>query len=140
MVGGDTNRNSFAFSHSRLHRIARRLTTSKLSAKLIHSPTSLCLMTCMRVWIHLVENSTTFCSPSKPVIARRSETSNIQHPTSNIQHPTVRILFIGDIVGKPGRDIVGRGVAALIAERQLDLVVANAENAAGGSGLTPAIY
>jgi metallophosphoesterase (TIGR00282 family) len=52
----------------------------------------------------------------------------------------MRILFIGDIVGKPGRDIVGRAVAALAAERKLDLVVANAENAAGGSGLTPAIY
>jgi len=52
----------------------------------------------------------------------------------------VRILFIGDIVGKPGRDIVGRAIAGLVEQRQLDLVVANAENAAGGSGLTPAIY
>jgi metallophosphoesterase (TIGR00282 family) len=52
----------------------------------------------------------------------------------------MRILFIGDIVGKPGRDIVCRAVAGLIAERKLDLVVANAENAAGGSGLTPANY
>jgi metallophosphoesterase (TIGR00282 family) len=52
----------------------------------------------------------------------------------------MRILFIGDIVGKPGRDIVCRAVAGLVAERKLDLVVANAENAAGGSGLTPAIY
>jgi 2',3'-cyclic-nucleotide 2'-phosphodiesterase len=53
---------------------------------------------------------------------------------------TVRILFIGDIVGKPGRDIVCRAVKGLKATRDLDLVVANAENAAGGSGLTPAIY
>jgi 2',3'-cyclic-nucleotide 2'-phosphodiesterase len=52
----------------------------------------------------------------------------------------VRILFIGDIVGKPGRDIIARAVVRLIAERKLDLVVANAENAAGGSGITPAIY
>jgi metallophosphoesterase (TIGR00282 family) len=52
----------------------------------------------------------------------------------------VRILFIGDIVGRPGRDIVKRTVPLLIAERQLDLVIANAENAAGGSGLTPEIY
>lgn len=52
----------------------------------------------------------------------------------------MRILFIGDIVGKPGRDIVCRSLAGLIIERQLDLVVANAENAAGGSGVTPAIY
>jgi 2',3'-cyclic-nucleotide 2'-phosphodiesterase len=52
----------------------------------------------------------------------------------------MRILFIGDIVGKPGRQIVGRAVERLVVERQLDLVIANAENAAGGSGLTPAIY
>jgi metallophosphoesterase (TIGR00282 family) len=49
-------------------------------------------------------------------------------------------LFIGDIVGKPGRDIVSRAIPALVTQRNLDLVVANAENAAGGSGLTPAIY
>lgn len=52
----------------------------------------------------------------------------------------MRILFIGDIVGKPGRDIVCRAVKGLVASHRLDLVVANAENAAGGSGLTPAIY
>jgi hypothetical protein len=52
----------------------------------------------------------------------------------------VRILLIGDIVGKPGRDIVVRAVAGLKVEHGLDLVVANAENAAGGSGLTPANY
>jgi metallophosphoesterase (TIGR00282 family) len=52
----------------------------------------------------------------------------------------VRILFIGDIVGKPGRDVVCRAVAGLVREQRLDLVVANAENAAGGSGLTPPIY
>jgi len=52
----------------------------------------------------------------------------------------VRLLFIGDIVGRPGRDMVTRAVPGLIAKHQLDLVVANAENAAGGSGLTPAIY
>jgi metallophosphoesterase (TIGR00282 family) len=52
----------------------------------------------------------------------------------------VRILFIGDIVGKPGRDIVCRAVKGLVVKFKLDLVIANAENAAGGSGLTPAIY
>jgi hypothetical protein len=52
----------------------------------------------------------------------------------------VRLLLIGDIVGKPGRQIVIRALPGLRIEEQLDLVVANAENAAGGSGLTPAIY
>ena len=52
----------------------------------------------------------------------------------------MRLLLIGDIVGKPGRQIVLRAVPGLRLEQRLDLVVANAENAAGGSGLTPAIY
>jgi len=52
----------------------------------------------------------------------------------------MRMLFIGDVVGKPGREIVRHALPGLIAREKLDLVVANAENAAGGSGLTPAIY
>jgi hypothetical protein len=48
--------------------------------------------------------------------------------------------LIGDIVGKPGRHLVVRAVPGLRLEHQLDLIVANAENAAGGSGLTPVIY
>src|SRR5882672_3612066 len=52
----------------------------------------------------------------------------------------MRIVFIGDVVGRPGRDIVVRAVPWLVAERGVDLVIANAENAAGGSGLTPEIY
>ncbi len=52
----------------------------------------------------------------------------------------MKILFIGDIVGKPGREICVRAMRGLRAEEELDLVVANAENIAGGSGLTPEIY
>jgi metallophosphoesterase (TIGR00282 family) len=52
----------------------------------------------------------------------------------------VRILLIGDIVGKPGRKIVKQSVRGLVIRERLDLVVANAENAASGSGLTPANY
>jgi metallophosphoesterase (TIGR00282 family) len=52
----------------------------------------------------------------------------------------MRILFIGDIVGKPGRQICVRAIRGLRAEENLDLVIANAENIAGGSGLTPEIY
>lgn len=43
-------------------------------------------------------------------------------------------------MGKPGRQIVAQAVGGLRIEQRLDLVAANAENAAGGSGLTPAIY
>jgi metallophosphoesterase (TIGR00282 family) len=49
----------------------------------------------------------------------------------------MRILFIGDIVGTPGVQLVRRAVPLLRAREGLDLVVANAENAAGGSGLYP---
>jgi 2',3'-cyclic-nucleotide 2'-phosphodiesterase len=52
---------------------------------------------------------------------------------------TTRLLFIGDIVGRPGREIVRRGLAALVAHHDIDLVIANAENAAAGFGLTPDI-
>lgn len=53
---------------------------------------------------------------------------------------SVRFLFIGDIVGKPGRDIVCAAVNGLKLKYDLDLVIANAENAAAGSGITPSIY
>lgn len=52
----------------------------------------------------------------------------------------MRILHIGDIVGKPGRQIVVKSVATLRTEQRLDLVIANAENIAGGSGITPALF
>ncbi len=51
----------------------------------------------------------------------------------------MRILFIGDIFGRPGRTIVRDHLADQVAQRQLDLVVANAENAAAGFGITPAM-
>lgn len=52
----------------------------------------------------------------------------------------MRILVIGDIVGKPGRDIVIRSVPRLVDHERLDFVIANGENSADGSGITPAIY
>jgi len=52
----------------------------------------------------------------------------------------VRLLFIGDIVGNPGRKIVKRAMRGLIAQEKLDLVIANGENAAAGSGITPDIH
>ena len=52
----------------------------------------------------------------------------------------MRLLFIGDIVGKPGRQICTQAIRPLRVEEDLDLVVANAENSAGGSGLTPPMY
>jgi len=49
----------------------------------------------------------------------------------------LRILAIGDIVGKPGRRVVGRLLPDLRYEYKLDLVIGNGENAAGGLGITP---
>ena len=51
----------------------------------------------------------------------------------------MRILFIGDIMGEPGRKTVARFVPKLVGERGVDLVIGNAENAAGGFGITPDI-
>jgi metallophosphoesterase (TIGR00282 family) len=51
----------------------------------------------------------------------------------------VRILAVGDVVGKPGRQAVARLVPQLRRERGYDLVVCNGENAAGGNGLTRAV-
>ena len=51
----------------------------------------------------------------------------------------VTVLAIGDIVGNPGRAAVARLLPQLRREHDIDLVVANAENAAGGFGLTPKI-
>ncbi len=48
----------------------------------------------------------------------------------------MRILFIGDICGKPGRRIAAARVPSLRRELGVDFVVANAENSAGGAGIT----
>jgi 2',3'-cyclic-nucleotide 2'-phosphodiesterase len=52
----------------------------------------------------------------------------------------MRILFVGDIVGRSGRTIVCERMPKLIRDWKLDLVVANGENSAGGFGISEAIY
>ncbi len=51
----------------------------------------------------------------------------------------MRILFIGDIFGRPGRNVVREQLEALVEEHGVHLVIANGENAAGGFGITPAL-
>jgi hypothetical protein len=51
----------------------------------------------------------------------------------------MNILFIGDIFASAGRRIVGEHLQRIISEEKIDLAIANAENAAGGFGLTPAV-
>jgi 2',3'-cyclic-nucleotide 2'-phosphodiesterase len=49
----------------------------------------------------------------------------------------MRVLFIGDIVGSPGRQMVHDRLSDIVAQRRIDLVIANGENAASGFGITP---
>ena len=51
----------------------------------------------------------------------------------------MKILFIGDIVGSPGRKIVHDRLADILAQRSIDLCIANGENSASGFGITPRI-
>jgi metallophosphoesterase (TIGR00282 family) len=48
----------------------------------------------------------------------------------------MKLLFIGDIVARPGRELVRRGLPGLVRAHDVDVVLANGENAAGGAGLT----
>ena len=48
----------------------------------------------------------------------------------------MNLLFIGDIVARPGRDLVRRGLKSLVRTHAIDVVIANIENAAGGAGVT----
>jgi metallophosphoesterase (TIGR00282 family) len=52
----------------------------------------------------------------------------------------VNLLCIGDVVGSPGRRILREELPKIVPERGIDCVIVNAENAAGGSGLTAALY
>ncbi len=49
----------------------------------------------------------------------------------------MKVLFIGDIFGEPGRRALARAVPRLVAQRQIDIVIGNGENVAGGFGITP---
>jgi len=51
----------------------------------------------------------------------------------------MRVLFIGDIVGSPGRQIVRDRLSDLVEQQHVDLVIANGENSASGFGITPRI-
>jgi len=49
----------------------------------------------------------------------------------------MKILFIGDIVGEPGRRVILKRLHKIISQHEVDLVIGNGENAAGGFGITP---
>jgi hypothetical protein len=62
-------------------------------------------------------------------------------PKSNLYERLfqLNILFVGDVFGSPGRRIVREHLHHVLQEQKIDLVIINAENAAGGFGVTPAI-
>src|SRR6202789_1618131 len=51
----------------------------------------------------------------------------------------MRLLFIGDIFGRPGRIIVKDRLPGIVRDHKIDLIVANGENSAAGFGITPAL-
>jgi 2',3'-cyclic-nucleotide 2'-phosphodiesterase len=51
----------------------------------------------------------------------------------------MNLLFVGDIVASPGRRMVAESLSNIISSERIDLAVANAENAAGGFGITPLV-
>ena len=51
----------------------------------------------------------------------------------------MRLLFVGDVIGKPGRQAVTRFLPELVDKRHVDYTVVNVENAAGGFGITPEV-
>ena len=53
---------------------------------------------------------------------------------------TLKLLCVGDVVGAPGRRLLTEALPRLTAERGIDCVIANVENTANGSGLTPGLY
>ncbi len=53
---------------------------------------------------------------------------------------SIRILILGDIVGRPGRQVVHQKLPGIVRERGVNLVIANAENIAGGSGITANLF
>jgi 2',3'-cyclic-nucleotide 2'-phosphodiesterase len=52
----------------------------------------------------------------------------------------LRILFVGDVVGRAGRTAISEHLPGMVRDWALDLVIVNGENAAGGFGITEAIY
>ncbi|MBN1435657.1 MAG: TIGR00282 family metallophosphoesterase [Sedimentisphaerales bacterium] len=52
----------------------------------------------------------------------------------------IKVLYIGDVVGRPGRQVLAEELTRVVREHEIDCVIANVENVAGGSGLTIVSY
>lgn len=60
-----------------------------------------------------------------------------RNPAADPAAETIRVLFVGDVVGRPGRRALQRLLPGLVDQRKLDYVIVNVENSAGGIGVTP---
>src|SRR5882762_6940916 len=67
--------------------------------------------------------------------ARKGRKSSRMLPSKKV----MRILFIGDIFGRPGRTIVQERLHGLVREHSIGLIIANGENSAAGFGITPSL-
>ena len=72
------------------------------------------------------------------IVGAAAQSASSARPASG-RLDRMRILFVGDVFGKPGRDALLRWLPGFCEERAVDFVVANGENAAGGNGLTSAL-
>src|SRR5712691_6041897 len=79
------------------------------------------------------------CTSALPPIISSWWALNWRTDPVSIELERMQILFIGDIFGSPGRRIVRDHLGHVVETNKVDLVIANAENSAGGFGLTPAI-
>ena len=70
------------------------------------------------------------------VTSNNGTRSHDSHSVADHRSHAMKVLFVGDVVGKPGRQAVAALVPAIKREERIDLVIINGENAAGGAGLT----
>src|SRR5437016_5026934 len=76
----------------------------------------------------------------KMALLARAASQLEEGPTILTRRMPIRILCLGDIVGRPGRQVVHQKLPGLVKQHKVDLVVANAENIAGGSGITTNLF
>jgi metallophosphoesterase (TIGR00282 family) len=76
-------------------------------------------------------------TPASTAPIGRTRLGNAPNGNAPRPHGAVRVLMIGDLIGKPGRVAVEQLLPGLRDERGIDFVTANGENVAGGMGLTP---
>ena len=88
-----------------------------------------------------ISNSTRNAPPclGKTHNAWRQSTGGWYVLPSNLVSKFMRILFIGDIFGRPGRTIVKERLPGIVRAHRIDLIIANGENSAAGFGITPAL-